>query len=316
MGFPLTLYRTYFREKAYGLLTQGFPDWLLDQAKALSLGALLGSLLLMALYGVLRRAPRTWWIWGAAVMVAFIVVGVALGPVFIAPLFNKFEPVRDLEVRQEILAMAHAKGIPAEEVFQTDISRRSDRITAYVAGALGTTRIVMADTTLRRCTRDEIRMIMGHEMGHYVLNHVWKGIGVFAVVILLGFLFVRSAFARAMARWPRMGVRAVFDLAGLPLLMAIFSVFVTVASPVLNTVSRHHELESDTFGLDASRAPDAAATTFLKLGEYRDLDPHPLVELLFFDHPSGRVRIRNAMEWKRAHGPRLASSTPQARGAR
>ena len=316
MGFPLTLYRSFFREKAYGLLTQGFPDWLLDQAKALALGAVFGSLVLMALYGVLRRAPRTWWIWGALVMIAFIVVGVALGPVFISPLFNKFEPVRDEDIRQEILAMAHVKGIPADDVFETDISRRSDRITAYVAGALGTTRIVMADTTLRHCTKDEIRMIMGHEMGHYVLDHVWKGIGVFAVVILLGFLFVRWAFAWAVARWPAMGVRGVSDLAGLPLLVATFGVAITVASPILNTVSRHQELEADVFGLDASRAPDAAATTFLKLGEYRDLDPHPLVELLIFDHPSGRVRIRNAMEWKRAHGPRLAGMSPQARGGR
>ncbi|HVQ30243.1 MAG TPA: M48 family metallopeptidase [Vicinamibacteria bacterium] len=316
VGFPLTLYRSYFREKAYGLLTQGFPDWLLDQVKALALGAVFGSLLVMALFGVLRRAPRTWWIWGSAVMIAFIVVGVALGPVFISPLFNTFEPVRDEDVRQEILAMAHAKGIPADDVFQTDISRRSDRVTAYVAGALGTTRIVMADTALRRCTRDEIRMIMGHEMGHYVLNHVWKGIAVFSVVILLGFLFARWAFAHAIGRWPAMGVRGVSDLAGLPLQVALFSVFIALATPFLNTVGRHQELESDVFGLDASRAPDAAATTFLKLGEYRDLDPHPLVELLFFDHPSGRVRIRNAMEWKRAHGPRLAEGGPQAVGGR
>jgi STE24 endopeptidase len=307
VGFPLTLYRSYFREKAYGLLTQGLADWLLDQAKALGLGAVFGSLVVMALYGVVRRLPRAWWIFGAAVMVAFVIVFVALGPVFIAPLFNKFEPVKDAELRQEILAMAHAKGIPADEVFETDISRRSDRITAYVAGALGTTRIVMGDTTLRRCTPDEIRMIMGHEMGHYVLNHVWKWIGLFAVTILLGFLFVRSAFAWAVARWPRMGVRGTSDLAGFPLLLALLSVFVVVVSPVLNSVSRYHELAADAFGLEASRAPDAAATTFLKLGEYRDLDPHPLVELVLYDHPSGRNRIRNAMEWKRAHGPRLAS---------
>ncbi|HEY6546601.1 MAG TPA: M48 family metallopeptidase, partial [Vicinamibacteria bacterium] len=310
LGFPLTLYRSYFREKAYGLLTQGFPDWLLDQGKALALGAVLGSLVLMALYGVLRRAPRTWWVWGSALLVSVVIVLVALGPVFIAPLFNTFRPVHDEEVRQEILAMAHAQGIPADDVFETDISRRSDRVTAYVAGALGTTRIVMADTTLRRCSRDEIRMIMGHEMGHYVLNHVWKGIGLFAVTILLGFLFVRWAFAGAIRRWPGMGVRGIGDVAGLPLLLALLSLFLALVSPVLNTVGRHHELESDTFGLEASRAPEAAATTFLKLGEYRDLDPHPLVELVFFDHPSGRVRIRNAMEWKRKNTPRLARSLP------
>jgi STE24 endopeptidase len=307
-GFPLTLYRSFLREKAYGLLTQGFADWLLDRAKGLGLGAVIGSLALMALYGVLRRFPRAWWILGAAVMVAFLIVSMALGPVFIAPLFNKFEPVKDAELREEILAMAQAKNIPAGDVFETDISRRSDRITAYVAGALGTTRIVMGDTTLKRCTRDEIRMIMAHEMGHYVLDHIWKLIGLLAVTILLGFLFLRSTFAWASARWPRMGVRGIGDVAGLPLLLALLSLFMIAVSPALNSISRHYELEADVFGLEASRAPDAAATTFLKLGEYRDLDPHPLVELLLYDHPSGRNRIRIAMEWKRAHGPRLADS--------
>jgi STE24 endopeptidase len=299
-AFPLTLYRAYFREKAYGLLTQGFPDWLLDRVKALGLGAVIGSLVLMGLYAVLRRAPRTWWLWGASVLMAFVIVGVALGPVFIAPLFNKYTSVHDEAIRQSILQMARDKGIPADDVYETDISRRSDRITAFVAGALGTTRIVMADTTLKRCTPDEIRMIMGHEMGHYALNHVWKGIGFLGVTIVAGFLFVRWSFAWATARWPNMGVRGISDVAGLPLFLLLLSLFFAVTAPAFNTHTRAIETEADAFGLDASRAPDAAATTFLKLGEYRDLDPHPLVELVFFDHPAGRSRIRHAMDWKAA----------------
>ncbi len=300
VGFPLVLYRSYFREKAYGLLTQGLGDWLLDRAKALGLGALIGSLVFMGLYSVLRRAPRTWWLWGSALLIVFVIVGVALGPVFIAPVFNRFRPVHDEAIRQSVLAMAREKGIPADDVYETDISRRSDRITAYVAGALGTTRVVMGDTTLRRCTPDEIRMVMGHEMGHYVLNHVWKGIALFGVVIVLGFLFVRRGFVWACARWPGMGVRGIGDVAGLPLLLLLLSLFFTAASPALNAQSRAQETEADTFGLEASRAPDAAATVFLKLVEYRDLDPHPLVEWLFYDHPAGRSRIRHAMDWKAA----------------
>ncbi len=300
LRFPLVLYRSYYREKAYGLLTQGLPDWLIDRLKAFGLGALFGSLVLLALYAVLRRTPRTWWLWGSAVLVAFEIVGVAIGPVFIAPLFNTFRPVQDDAIRQSILAMARERGIPADDVYETDISRRSDRVTAYVAGALGTTRVVMGDTTLRRCTPDEIRMVMGHEMGHYVLNHVWKGIGVSAAVIVAGFLFVRWGFAFVCARWPALGIRDVGDVAGLPLFLLLLTLFVSAASPALNAYTRRSETEADAFGLDASRAPDAAATTFLKLGEYRDLDPHPLVEWLFYDHPSGRNRIRRAMDWKQA----------------
>ncbi len=256
----------------------------------------------MGLYAVLRHKPRSWWLWGAAVVMAFEIVGVALGPVFIAPIFNKYTPVHDEAIRQSILAMAHEKGIPADDVYETDISRRSDRITAFVAGALGTTRVVMGDTALKRCTPDEIRMIMGHEMGHYALHHIWRGIAFSGVLIVLGFLFVRRGFAWACGRWPGMGVRGIGDVAGLPLFLLLLSVFVSVAAPVINTHTRALETEADQYRPRREpRARRGGHGHFLKLGEYRDLDPHPLVERLLFDHPSGRNRIRHAMDWKAAH---------------
>lgn len=301
VSFPLAYHRSYHREKAYGFLTQGLGDWLLDQVKGFGVGCILGALLVVLLYGVLRRTPRTWWVWGSAILVAFVIFSAAIAPVFIAPIFNTFTPVRDEALRQRLLAMARERGVPADDVYEMDASRRSERISAYVAGLAGTTRIVLFDTTLKRCTPDEIRMILGHEMGHYVLDHVWKGVGVFGGAIVLGFLFVRWGYARTAARWPSMGVTGIDDVAGLPLLGLLLSVFLFAASPILNTWGRSIETEADLFGLEASRAPDAAATTFLKLGEYRDLEPHPLIELLFFDHPAGLARIRNSMEWKAAN---------------
>ena len=301
LTFPPTLYRSYFREKAYGLLHQDLGSWLSDQAIALGIGSLLGALFVMLLYAVLRRAPRTWWVWGAAVTVGFLILTVAIGPVFIAPAFNKFTPVKDDAIRQGVLSLARTHGVPADEVYEMDASRRSDRISAYVSGMLGTTRIVLFDSTLKRCTPAEIRMIMSHEMGHYVLNHVWKAIGFFAVVVLIGFGGIRWAFGWVSSRYPRMGIEGVGDLAGLPLLWLLLSLVFFVATPVTNAYSRWHEVEADEFGFQASREPDAAATTYLKLGEYRDLEPHPLIEALLYDHPSGRSRIRHAMEWKAAH---------------
>lgn len=302
VGFPVAVYRSYHREKAYGLLTQGFGDWMLDQAKGLGVGCVMGSLLLILLYGVLRRAPRTWWVWGAAVMVGFVILSVAIAPVFIAPIFNKFTPVHDEAIRKDILGMARAHGIPADDVYEMDASRRSERIGAYVSGMLGTTRVVMFDTTLKRCTPAEIRMIMAHEMGHYVLNHVWKGVSFLSLAIVVGFLFVRWGYVRSTARWPAMGVAGIDDVAGFPLLSLLLGAFFFVATPALNAWGRNLESQADDFGLMASQEPDAAATTFLKLGEYRDIEPHPVIELLLYDHPSGRSRIRNAMEWKKAHG--------------
>lgn len=299
--FPLTIYNSYYREKAYGLLTQSLSGWLTDQAKGLLIGCILGSLLFMILYGVLRKAPRTWWLWGSAVMIVFMIVLVAIAPVFIMPLFNKFTPVKNTEIRESILKMAHEQGIPANEVYEMDASKRTDRVSAFVNGLLGTMRIVMFDNTLKRCTPEEIQMIMGHEMGHYVLNHIWKGVAFFGVVIVLGFLFVRWAFAKALARWRNTNIEGVYDTAGLPLFWLLLSVFLFATSPITNSFSRWQEDEADDFGLNASHQPDGAATTFLKLGEYRDLDPNPVIEILFFDHPSGSSRILNAMEWKKTH---------------
>jgi STE24 endopeptidase len=194
--------------------------------------------------------------------------------------------------------MAKEQGIPADEVYEMDASRRTDRISAYVAGMLGTMRIVMFDTTLKRCTPEEIQMIMGHEMGHYVLNHIWKHVAFLSVLILAGFLFAKWGFHKLIRKWPQWKIEAVEDNAGLPLLLLLLSIFLFAIAPLTNTWIRIHEDEADDFGLKASMEPDAAATTFLKLGEYRDLEPHPMVEALLFDHPSGRYRIRNAMEFK------------------
>lgn len=299
--FPVDVYSSYYREKKYDLLTQSFSHWLSDQAIGFLLGIFLGAVLLMALYAVLRKTPRTWWLWGSLVMIFFLVITIAIAPVFIMPLFNKFTPIKDTALRESILKMAHDHGIHADEVYEMDASKRTDRISAFVNGILGTTRIVMFDNTLKRCTPEEIQMIMGHEMGHFVLNHVWKGVAYFSVLIILGFLFVRWAFTRFIAHRPHLGIESVGDIAGLPLFWVLLAIFLFITSPLSNTFSRSQELQADNFGLDASHQPDAAATTFLKLGEYRELDPTPTIELLFFDHPSGQTRILNAMNWKARH---------------
>ncbi|HEY0482756.1 MAG TPA: M48 family metallopeptidase [Kofleriaceae bacterium] len=304
--FPLTLYASYYREKEYDLLTQSLGGFLADEAKGLVIGGIVGALLVMVVYAVLRRAPRLWWAWLSGVMIAFVVLALAVAPVLISPMFNKFTPVENVAIRDSILRMAHDQGIPADEVYQVDASRRTDRVSAYVNGMLGTMRIVMFDNTLKRCTPEEIQMIMGHEMGHYVLNHVWLGGGFFGALIVVALLLVRWGFAWVLRRWPETGIEGIADVAGLPLLWLLFSIVVFVATPIINTHSRWAEAEADDFGLAASRQPDAAATTFLLLGEYRDLDPSPVIEAMFFDHPSGRNRIHNAMAWKRAHAAAAA----------
>jgi STE24 endopeptidase len=195
--------------------------------------------------------------------------------------------------------MARANGIPADNVYVFDASKQSKRISANVSGMFGTVRISLNDNLMNRATPEEIRAVLGHEMGHYVLNHVYKGVLYFAVIIVVGFAVARWAFDRLAARGgERWGIRGVADVAGLPLLAVIFSAYLFVLTPVLNTMVRSAEAEADMFGLNAAREPDGFAQAAVDLSEYRKMHPGPIEEFIFFDHPSGWNRIHRAMVWK------------------
>src|SRR5947207_1454351 len=314
LSFPLNLYEHFFREHQYGFATQSFLSWFREQLIGLGVAIIGGTILLIVLYAVFRRAPRTWWIWGTVVAVSFMFVVVFIAPVFIEPLFNTYKPLTKPEIRDPILAMARANQIPVKQLFEVDASRQTTRVSANVSGVLGTTRIALNDNLLKQCTLPEIREVMAHEMGHYVLNHGAKLLTYLGIFILIGFAITRTLFAAAVKRWgEKWGVRGIADPAGLPLLALILTTLLFVATPLLNTVTRVTEREADAFGLNTSREPDGMAKVALRLGAYRKLDPTPLEEFIFFDHPSGRARIRMAMDWKAAHLPAAESAAPKAR---
>src|SRR5271168_2370646 len=190
LGFPLTVYEEYFREHKYGLATQTFGPWMGDQLKGLGVNLVLGGILAMVLFGIVRRLQRTWWIWGAVVSLCFTIVVVFIAPVYIFPIFNKVTRLDDPKVTQPILSMARANGIPAKDVFEIDASRQSTRMSANVSGLGSTMRITLNDNLLRRGSPEEIQSVMGHEMGHYVLNHVYKGITFLSIVVVLAFAYL------------------------------------------------------------------------------------------------------------------------------
>jgi STE24 endopeptidase len=299
LTFPWDTYTGFVREHAYGLATQSFGGWLGDQLKGLLVNLVLGGLAVAALYAVVRRLPRSWPAWGAAVCVVFLIIAALIGPVFIAPLFNKYTPLTDARIRDPILRLARTNGIETDKVYVVDESRQSTRVSANVSGILGTQRISLNDNLLRRCTLPEVASVMGHEMGHYVLHHVYMFVLFYTVVIVAGFAILRSVFLWAMVRWgDRWGIRGFDDPAGLPLALLILSVYFFVLTPAFNTFIRSDEAAADIFGLNAVRQPDASAMVDLKLVEYRKVDPGPIEEFLFYDHPSPRTRIYQAMQWK------------------
>ncbi len=300
--FPLTLYEGYFREHAYGLSTQDIWAWLGDYATGLGLAFIAALIFVPLLYGAIRRARDAWWLWGAGLVILFQIVTVVIFPLFIAPLFNHYAPLAESPLKAQILSLARANEIPADNVYVVDASRQSNRISANVSGFLGTTRISLNDNLLHQGTPDEVLAVLGHEMGHYVMGHMTRLILLGGLVTTAAFAFMHWGFIFATelfgGQWQ---VRRVEDIAGLPLLVALISIFYFLATPVTNTISRSTEHQADIFGLDAVRKPDAFATAMLKLSTYRKLEPGKWEEIIFYDHPSGRTRIMDAMIWKKEH---------------
>lgn len=300
--FPLNIYQNYFREHQYGLSNMTFAGWLKDELTGLTVATVGGGLILMIVYIAIRRAGKYWWVWGASITVAFSALVVFIMPVFLMPLFNKYQPLQEGPLKQEILSMARANSIPAENVYQFDASKQSDRTSANVSGIASTTRISLNDNLLKRCTPAEIKSVMGHEMGHYVMNHIYKGLLQVAVLIVIVFGLVNFLFEKVRGRWgQRLNVTDIADISSLPVLAAIFTLVMFFCTPITNTMTRTMEAEADMFGLNAAREPDAEAHVDMMLSEYRKIDPGYWEEILFYDHPSGRNRVHMAMQWKAEH---------------
>jgi len=311
--FPLGVYEGYFREHKYGLLNQTFGPWMRDQIVMLIVSIVLGAILMVPLFGLVRRLGKNWWMWGATLTVVFAAFVSLIAPVYNAPLFNRYRTLQDPHIKDAILSMARANGIPATDVYESDASRQSNRVSANVSGFAGTLRISLNDNLLKRCTLPEIETTMGHEMGHYVLNHAYKGLVMIGVLIVIGFAFLNRGIKLSLARWgEKWGVRGITDVAVLPLAVMLLSFYLFLLTPVTNTISRTLEYEADMYGLNTAQQPDGEANVDMLLGEYRKLDPSPLEEFIFFDHPSGRTRITAAMRWKADH-PEASSAEEIAR---
>jgi STE24 endopeptidase len=268
---PLTYYEEFIRQHEYGLSSQTLQKWWTDSLTALAVTCVAGGLFLWVPYLLLRRSPRRWWVYTAAAAIPFIVVANLVAPIWIAPLFNTFEPMRDKTLETRILALADRAGIEGSRVFEVNKSVDTKTLNAYVAGVWQTKRIVLWDTIIARMDDRELLFVMGHEMGHYVLGHVWQ-------LVALSSLLILSDLA---------------DVASLPLLLLVTSVFSLVIAPVQLALTRHLEHEADRFGLEITQTNHSAGTAFVKLQQdaLGNPWPGPLFKLWRAHHPPLGERI-------------------------
>ncbi len=309
LGLPWSIYADWWREKQYGLNNQSLPGWLGENLMSAVISTLVVGAFLVMLYALVRRAPRTWWVWMAGIAVVFVVIGQIVAPIAIEPLFNKYTPAPPGPVRDEVVALAGAAHVPSDKIYIYNGSKQSNRYTANVSGLFGSARVAMSDTMFQKgADLAEVRGVLGHEMGHYARGHVIWGAVFAALTAIAAFALIQVLFQPA-ADLLRAEVVSLADPAGLPVIMIILMTLGFLATPLQNTFTRWQEADADHFSLVVANEPDGLSKALVKTIEYRADSPSALEEFLFYDHPSVRHRVQAAMDWKAAH-PAAAHGTP------
>ncbi len=308
LTLPWDLYSEYFRERGYGRTDQPLADWLGQAAISTAIFAVLGGLFFMGVYALIRRAGRSWWLWSGGLVASSLTAFLLLSPTLIEPLFNDYQPIPAGEVRDALVAQAARAGVPEDRIFVYDGSRQSNNFTANVSGVFGSARIAISDVAFKGATLDEVKAVTGHEIGHYVLGHIWRSVALFAALAVL-FFFLADRLFPSFARL--FGSKAsIADPTGLPVLIFLTGLFGLLATPLVNANTRVGEREADAYSLETVNLPDALAGALVKTAEYRYPRPTPLQEALFYTHPSVEKRVLAAMTWKAAHPLATAPGKP------
>ena len=318
LDLPLSMYEHHLSVE-YGQSVQRWGSWFWDQAKGFGLTYVFGGALVMLLFWVMGKSPRRWWFWFWLPTMAAVVFGVFISPLVIDPLFNKFEPLSQsnpaLVARLEQVVARGGIEIPADRMFLMKASEKVTGLNAYVTGFGASKRVVVWDTSIAKATPDEISFIFGHEMGHYVLNHIYKGIAFTGVVLLvlfwLGFHGMQWLLVRYGAGWRIAGQR---DWAALVVLLLVVSAAAFLSEPITNGYSRAQEHEADVYGQEAIHGivadpQQTAQAAFQVLGEQSLTDPNPsgFVEFWTFGHPSVSRRAAFAA----SYNPWVAGQSPR-----
>jgi len=318
MLLPIDVY-THHISREYGLSVQGWGSWIGDWLKGQAVSLVVSILAVFGLFWVIRRSARRWWFYFWLLTLPFIVFIIFIAPVILDPMFNTFVPLETTQPQlvtaiQRVTKRAGLR-IPADRMFEMKASEKVTTYNAYVTGLGATKRVVVWDNTAHDMTTSETLFVFGHEMGHYVLNHIYKGLAFFAALALVGFWLGRKIVLAMLARWgDKWRLRGINDLAALPVFLLTLTLLSLVSQPITSAFSRHLEHQADIYGLEVTHglfpnSAEVAASAFQKLGEKSYDYPTPNWFLVFwsYDHPTIKERIRFCLHydpWNTPAGPK------------
>ncbi len=296
VDLPLSYYSGFVIEHRFNLSNLTFGKWIFETLKRTLLSFIFSLFLIEGLYFLIRFQPQNWWIWAWAAYAGVSWVMGKLFPVFIVPLFYKYQPLPEGELKTRILELLSRYGLPAANLFSLNLSKTTKKANAAFMGLGKTKRVVLSDTLLEQFSAEEIEQVVAHELGHFKHQDIWKQL---ALGLLISFLCFSGGFYGMEHMIPVLGLKSAADPAGLPLLFLVFLGVSYLSMPLTNGFSRVCEYAADRFALEACRNREVFISMMAKLGQVHLADPDPAAwyEWLFYDHPSIKKRIAAAQSW-------------------
>ncbi|HEY4613497.1 MAG TPA: M48 family metallopeptidase [Bacteroidota bacterium] len=291
VSFPLKYYSSFHLEHKYNLSNQTFLQWVWEGLKGMMVGIPIGVPILLAFFYCLKNYQELWWLPVGGVLFLFSVVLARLAPTLIFPLFYKFNPIEDGALKAKIIALCERVGMKVEGVFVFNLSKNTKKANAAFTGIGKSKRIILGDTLVANFTDEEIETVFAHELGHYKLKHIWTMMAVGTVSSFLGLYLTAELYATSLS-W--FGFSSIDQIAALPLLTLWLGVYSLVTMPLSNALSRVHERQADRYAIEVTSNTEAFSNALKKLAKTNlaDTAPHPLIEFLFYSHPSIEKRVR------------------------
>ncbi len=288
--FPLKFYSGFYIEHKFNLSNQSFGSWLWEELKALIVGTAIVLPILLLFFYFINASPNYWWLYFALALFIFSVILAQILPVVVLPLFYKVTPIENNKLKEKIISLTNSAGLSVEDVYKFNMSKNTKKVNAAFTGLGKTKRIILGDTLLENFSVDEIITVVAHELGHFKRKHIVKNIFIATVFSFITFYLVSVIYKILL---PSLGFSKVNDIAAFPLLVLLLVLISLITTPVTNYISRKFEYEADAYSAEKTGAGEVFVNTLIKINDLNlgDKQPHPLVELLFYSHPSIQKRI-------------------------